>query len=141
MKGNKIIKRKLKPTSFLKKVNKVKRNAAKMKKKKTWPELEFEKVLNELSIAFESQRIVGTKIYDYYIPENNMIVEVQGDYWHANPMFFENLNKIQIRNKKNDEFKKIQVLGLGYLYKEVWENDLKNNRKNIVDEFKLIFNR
>lgn len=141
MNGKKITKKNKKPSSFLKKLNRIKKNASKLNKKKTWPEIEFEKILKELSINFESQKILGTKIYDYYIPENNMIIEIQGDYWHGNPMFFENLNKIQIRNKKNDEFKKIQAIGMGYKYDEVWENELKNKRESIVKKFKLIFDK
>lgn len=134
-----MVKPKKKINSFLKKIKRVKKNAAKMKNKKTWPEMEFEKILNELGIQYQDQKIIGTKIYDFLLIEKNIIIEVHGDYWHGKPEMFESLNKIQIKNKKNDVFKKIQALGMGYGYDEVWEGDLKNNRELVVDKIRGLY--
>ena len=63
----------------------LKKNASKMNGKMTWPEKEFQKMLKELKVKFETQKIVGNKIFDFYIPHLNLLLEVDGDYWHANP--------------------------------------------------------
>ena len=115
------------------------KSAEKMRENKTWPEREFESIMNELGIPFEDQKILGKKIYDYYLPTRNLIVEVHGDYWHGNPNKFESMNKMQIRNKKNDIFKKNQAINKGFEYEEVWEDDLKKKRSEIVELFKSMF--
>jgi len=113
-------------------------NAAKMSNKMTWPEKEFKKLLKEIGVSFEIQKVVGNKIFDFYIPEKNMLIEVDGDYWHANPDTVETLNKIQERNLRNDKFKEGLAAGLGYKLERVWESDLKNNYKVIKANFKKI---
>lgn len=114
-------------------LNIVQKNAAKMSKIMTWPEREFQKLLIELGIKYETQKIVGKKIFDFYLPEYNMIVEVDGDYYHANPLLFEegSLNKMQERNLRNDKFKESLASGLGYKIERVWEYDLKNNYNKV----------
>ena len=29
--------------------------------------------------------VIGTKIFDIFIPKYNLLIEYNGDYWHANP--------------------------------------------------------
>lgn len=116
----------------------VKKNAAKMSTKMTWPEKEFKKLLKELGVKFEVQKVVGNKIFDFYIPEKNMLIEVDGDYWHANPETVVTLNKIQERNLRNDKYKEGLALGLGYKLERVWESDLKLNYKTVKSNFKKL---
>lgn len=107
----------------------VQKNAARMSNIMTWPEREFKKILIELDVKYETQKIVGKKIFDFYLPDYNIIFEVDGDYYHANPLLFETekLNKMQERNLRNDKFKESLAIGLGYKIERVWENDLKKN--------------
>lgn len=110
-------------------VSVVKRNATKMTAKMTWPEREFKKLLKELGIKHEVQKIVGKKIFDFYATDYNILFEVDGDYYHGNPILFkeEDLNRMQIRNIKNDKYKETLASGLGYKIERVWEYDLKYN--------------
>jgi very-short-patch-repair endonuclease len=126
------------PRSFFQKKEYVSRQAKKMKRKMTWPEKEFAKLMYELGIKCESQKIVGLKIYDFYLEDYNMLIEVDGDYFHCNPEVFEEANKMQIRNQKNDKFKDVLAKGLGYLIERVWENDLKNNYEETKIRFKKL---
>lgn len=118
----------------------LKNNAKKMSLKMTWPEREFKKILKELKVEFEVQKIVGNKIFDFYIPHINLLVEVDGDYYHANPekINLENVNRMQAKNMRNDKFKDSLALGLGYRIERVWENDLKINYKLVKARFKSI---
>jgi very-short-patch-repair endonuclease len=124
-------------------LNIVQKNAAKMSKVMTWPEKEFKKLLTELGVKFEVQKIVGKKIFDFYIPDNNLLFEVDGDYYHANPLLFkeEDLNRMQTRNLKNDKFKDSLALGLGYKMERVWEYDLKNNYNAVKLRVKKILSK
>lgn len=116
----------------------VKKNAAKMATKMTWPEREFKKMLKELGVDFEVQKIVGNKIFDFYIPHLNLLIEVDGCYFHGNPNKFEVLNNMQKRNIRNDAFKDSLAIGLGFGIERVWESDLKENYRAVKARFKKI---
>lgn len=107
----------------------VKQNAKKMSKKMTAPEKALNKILKELKVNFEPQKIVGPKIYDFYIIDYNLLVEVDGDYWHANPALYleGDQNAVQKRNVKNDRFKDVLASGRGFGLIRIWESDLKND--------------
>ena len=121
-------------------VNVLKINAKKMSNKMTWPEREFKRLLKELKVNFEVQKIVGNKIFDFYIPHANLLVEIDGDYWHANPskVKVENINKVQAKNMRNDTFKDALAAGMGFSIERVWENDLKVNYKIVKEKFKKL---
>ena len=113
-------------------------NAAKMTSKMTWPEREFKKMLKELKVKFEVQKIVGSKIFDFYIPEKNLIVEVDGSYYHGNPETNKTLNGMQKKNIRNDVFKDALAKGLGYGIERVWENELKDKYEEVKKRFKKL---
>ena len=119
------------------KTKKLKAQAKKMSNKMTEPERVFSEMMNEIEVEFETQKVISNKIYDFYIPSKNMIVEIHGDYWHANPLIYENkeLNKTQIRNVKNDKFKTTLAKGSGYSFYVLWEYDLNNNYEEKKEEF------
>lgn len=117
---------------------KIKRNAAKMSTKMTWPEREFKKMLKELDVEFEVQKIVGNKIFDFYIPHLNLLIEVDGCYFHGNPDKFEVLNNMQKKNIRNDAFKDSLAVGMGFGIERVWESDLKENYRAVKARFKKI---
>jgi very-short-patch-repair endonuclease len=106
--------------------------AIKMENKKTWPEQEFESILKELNIEYESQKILKGKIFDYYIPSTKTLVEVDGDYYHGNKEKYDTLNEMQKRNVKNDKWKDIIANGMGYKIFRVWESELKESRENVI---------
>lgn len=119
-------------------LNILKANAGKMAAKLTWPEREFKKILKELKIEFEVQKIVGSKIFDFYIPGKNLLIETDGDYWHGNKEKFSSLNGLQEKAIRNDIFKDSLAKGLGFGIERVWESDLKDNCKEVKARFKKI---
>jgi len=128
------------PAAKAKKKKRLEKSAKKMSNKMTEPERIFAEMMNELEVLFEAQKIIENKIFDFYIPSKNVIVEVHGDYWHSNPLIYEGkeLNKIQIKNQRNDIFKDILAKGRGFEVEVVWEYDLKNNYKEQKDRFKKL---
>lgn len=124
----------------MKKKKRLQRAANKMSKDMTEPERKFADMMEELEVEYETQKIIDNKIYDFYIPSKNMIVEVDGDYFHGNPLIYEakDLNKIQLRNQRNDGFKDILAKGRGFLLERVWEYDLKNNYKEQKKRFEKL---
>jgi very-short-patch-repair endonuclease len=48
-------------------------------------ELAVAKVFDNMGINYESQKIIGPCIADFYLPDINLVVECDGDYWHNLP--------------------------------------------------------
>ena len=114
------------------------KNADKMATKMTKPEREMDALLKELKINFEPQKVIGNKIFDFYVNDSNLIIEVDGDYWHANSEKYaeEDLNSIQKRNIKNDKFKETLALGRGYKIIRFWESEIHNDIDKVKSEIK-----
>lgn len=85
---------------------------------------------------------VNPYICDIFIPELNLIIEFNGDYWHCNPKKYQSDYHHKIKNKTAEEIwdydnKKIDFLiGNGYLLEIIWESDFKNNSKLIKNLIK-----
>lgn len=88
----------------------------------------FINLLQENNIDFKRQKRLDGKCYDFYIPKNNLLIEVDGDWHHCNP----NLNilpkhDMQKRNIKNDKLKNEIAKKYDYKLIRFWEHDIKNN--------------
>lgn len=134
---------KKKANPALAKMNKakmLKSKASSMSDKMTSPERVFSKMMKELGVEIVNQKVIKNKIYDFYIPSKNMVIEVDGDYWHANPLIYEGkeLNKIQLKNVRNDKKKDSLAIGYGFLIERVWEHDLHNNYEEQKERFRKI---
>lgn len=57
---------------------------------------------------------------------NNIIIEVQGDYWHGNPKLYDenSLNELQKNMIQRDICKKNELKNIGYETVYIWEYDL-----------------
>lgn len=71
-------------------------------------------------------------IFDFYLPDENMVVECNGAYWHASPSIYKSGDLIKLPRFGEvkvdliwaiDEHKKQVALNRGYQYKVIWEND------------------
>lgn len=74
-------------------------------------------------------------VVDILIPSKNIIIEIQGDYWHCNPDIWkaDDFNKtIKMTAKERwekDEIRKKRLVELGYKVIYIWEKDIKNGSK------------
>ncbi len=64
------------------------------------------------------------KVYDFYLPLQNLLIEADGDYWHGNPERYDELNEMQSINKKNDAFKDELAKNEGMALLRFWESDI-----------------
>lgn len=92
------------------------------------------------NIKYKKQFYIKTKnskyYYDFYIKEKNLIIEVDGDYWHINPVKY-NYEEMSdyIKEYKEKEIKKeAYIIKRGYNIIRFWENDIYNNHKHIKKE-------
>jgi hypothetical protein len=85
-------------------------------------------------------RECGSRWYklDCINPQNNHVVEFQGDFWHANPSFYE-ASEILYRGKTSQEIWNEDAERLNFLKKKgyqvliVWEYDWRNNSASILE--------
>lgn len=70
--------------------------------------------------------------YDFYLPDSNLIIEVDGDFWHCNPTKFpEPKYETQKRNLIRDKEKIQWAQENGYKLLRFWEDDINNNIKSV----------
>lgn len=96
----------------------------------TKPEKIMKSILSELSIPNHYNFILGKRYqYDFRVKESNIIIEVQGDYWHCNPKMYPNgpISDRQRFKMQRDDEKKSYAEDHGYSVLYVWEDELKNN--------------
>jgi very-short-patch-repair endonuclease len=93
----------------------------------------FEEILNEFEITYFHQHTIKNHNYDFFIPTKNLLIEVDGDFWHVNESKgFTIKSKIQVRNLENDAKKNDLAKREGYTLLRFWENDIKNNKQEVV---------
>lgn len=116
----------------------LKKQAKKMDKKPTGPEILFANLLEEIGVEYETQKIIGGKIFDFYVPEFNTIIEVDGIYWHAKGKKIIEMNSMQKRAVNNDRKKDVIAKGNGFKIERVWEDDLNDNYIQVKKRFENI---
>lgn len=103
--------------------------------KNTKPELETKAILNKYGIKFEMQKRInsnnGIKYYDFYLPDYNLLIEVDGIFYHGKNIKDEDLKyDIQKQCRKNDKYKNKLALEKGFTLLRVWQDEL-----NKLDEY------
>jgi len=105
------------------------------KVKRSGLEYKFEGILELLEIEYIHSYFIKdiNKIYDFYLPKYNVIIEIDGDFWHCNPNTKYALPecKTQEINLTNDKFKSQWALDNGYTLLRFWEDDINNNIKQV----------
>lgn len=108
------------------------------------------KVLDELKIHWKYGQIlnvgVNTYIPDFILSEKNIIIECNGDYWHATPrLYTENqmLRKgVLVGDVWKKDKKKIDFYSLaGYTCLTYWEYDIINNLNEIKQKIYNEYNK
>lgn len=101
-------------------------------------EMLFEKYLIELQLKYEKQKQFGFFVFDFYLTDFDIYIECDGDYWHVNPKYFgEPLGKAQIKNLLNDRRKNTFTYNRGKLLLRFWEDDILNNKTQVINQLKL----
>jgi G:T-mismatch repair DNA endonuclease (very short patch repair protein) len=71
--------------------------------------------------------------YDFYLPKFNILIEVDGDFWHCNPNTKYSTPKYETQNKniKRDKQKNQWAQDNNYKILRFWEDDINNNIQQI----------
>jgi len=110
--------------------------------KKTIKDLKYYGI-NEITIGLTKlqEQKIGQKIMRPDLFYKGKIIEFQGDLFHGNPSLFENTdcphpyNKLTQLELRNIDQKKIEFYNSkGWEVLEIWENDYKLNKKEIINQ-------
>lgn len=113
-----------------------------MSKTNSKPQQLVDSILDKNEIDYEREKGVKYYCIDNYLCNNNLMIEVMGDYWHCNPLKFnEKINKIQYERIPKDKAKHTYVknhFDIEILY--IWEcdtySDLEKCEKLILEYIK-----
>lgn len=116
--------------------------------------IKFENILKKYNFLYETEFKISYindkfhkcyKFYDFHILNTNLLIEVNGDYWHANPKIYKENDKFQFPKTqltakdiwKLDEYKNDIAKVNNYRVIYVWENELENvSELEIVQKIK-----
>ena len=123
-----------------KKLTKGDRPPNRKNRKRTGPEKNMIQILKELYLNFEVEFPVffagEWKVYDFLV-EEKLLIEVDGNYWHAK-IDKESKTRVskyyQLKNKRNDYLKTFAAKKRGYKMLRFWEDDLLDKREEVVSK-------
>lgn len=105
----------------------------------------FSFIKNKLNITknIEEKYIFNEELHKGYLFDfclNNKLIEFNGDYWHANPLFYGPMSFIKGKNKKAKdiwEYDNIKINTAkyqGYDVLVIWENEYKTNKEETINK-------
>ena len=94
--------------------------------------------LDKLGVKYETQfkaESIG-RYYDFYIPSANLIIEIDGDYYHSFNILYENMSPMQKKNKRVDKDKDKWAKEHKISLMRIWEHDINNNPEEVMNMLK-----
>lgn len=95
--------------------------------------------LDETKDYYRQFYVRGIKaLFDFKIKGKNILIEVDGDYWHCNPnsKFSEPIYETQKGNLIQDKIKEKWCLDNGYKLLRFWESDINTKPEEIIKTLK-----
>lgn len=95
--------------------------------KDTSIELKIQNFLKELSIEFFTHQYMHIEHgyqCDILIPSMNLVIEVDGDYWHGNPLIYPNPNDCQQEQINEDRIRNLELIDKGFRVLRLWESEI-----------------
>jgi len=106
---------------------------------KTILESRFGDLLESIGVDFIFQYTICGFNFDYYLPKYDLVIEVDGDFYHCNPIKYPNgpIYETQKTTIKNDDKKnKICESSNGLTLLRFWETDINDKPEWVIGELK-----
>jgi very-short-patch-repair endonuclease len=101
-------------------------------------EQDFAELLEGLGIVFEEQKNIKDSLFDFYIPSKNLLIEVDGDFYHVNPAVHVEKYPVQRNTLINDARKNKLAEREGFHLERFWENDIRKNLPAVLSRLKYL---
>ena len=104
-------------------------------RKTSYLESEMAKVLQELDVKFiqNTRKIIPPYELDFYLPNHNLAIEMNGDYWHSNQYINE---RYHMTSEEYHQMKsnKCKDQGIDLIF--IWETDWNKRQEKIKNQLK-----
>ena len=127
----------------------------------TKPERCFKELLNEIGIGVKFPEYIKeikgvsddehpyclfyqypleTYVIDYIDLNKKIVININGDYWHANPLLYDlnNLHYLQKTNVWHDKNKREYLEKLGWTIVDIWESEIYWNKALVIQRLKAV---
>ena len=97
-------------------------------------------IINEIKSKYNGEKEYLVNKYSFDFRYKNILIEINGDYWHCNPKLYKPFEFNKVIGKyaheiwKKDELKKKTAEDEGYLVYIIWEYDYRKNPKETLDK-------
>jgi very-short-patch-repair endonuclease len=97
----------------------------------TLPSRELEKILKKNKVKYQKEYVLGAWSFDFCLIDANILIEVDGDYWHSNPKIYPNgpKTKTQKINRYRDLKKNKFCEQNKHKLIRFWESDILGEPK------------
>ena len=122
----------------------------------TAPEREFKNILNSMGIGVVFPKIIsetlgiqddpdgevsfqypiGPYVCDFVDTKRRVVYRVQGDFWHGNPILYEekDLSAAPKRNRRHDKLGRAYLEKQGYVVCDIWESEINWNKDQVISK-------
>lgn len=97
--------------------------------------------LDKIGVRYIRQWEMGStkRFCDFAIIGHNILIEVDGDYFHGYGLLYENMDAIQKKNNKVDRYKNQWALENGFKMIRIWEHEIKNEPMKVMRRLRKLF--
>jgi len=109
--------------------------------KKTLLETRVSMCLDNLNLSYIKKFMIGRKFFDIKINNSQLLIDVNSDFWHVNPIIYKENDKLNFPFRKirakmiwyRDKCKQEIAESYGYKLIYIWEFDIKDlNDKDLI---------
>jgi len=90
-------------------------------------------ILDSLAVGYTAQSSIGNLICDFLILDCRLVIEVDGDYWHGNPIMFPDPSGQQAEQHKRDSRRDWFLRRRGFAVLRVWASDIESSPSNVIN--------
>lgn len=105
---------------------------AKFQRKETKPERLLREMLGKCGIAFQQEAPLGFYTVDFLLEGPHVVIQADGDYWHANPAAYPVPTAAQKDRRRLDASCDSFCHNQGYRVLRFWESDLESHPEDCL---------
>lgn len=99
----------------------------------TLPERIVAEALTKMNLGFKRNEFLYHKFFVDFLLDSGIIIEVFGDYWHANPKLFPDPNPQQTKQAKKDVSRLAYLRACHRTVLVFWEDEIKTNIASVCE--------
>lgn len=73
------------------------------------------------------------RYYDFYLPDDHLLIEIDGDYYHSYGKLYEDMSPMQKHNRRVDRQKDHWALVNGIPLLRIWEHDINKHPSKVIE--------